>query len=636
MSSPRPLRNIVPAAVARLAQVAQTGVRPNAGVRTSDHPGLPAGVVPRPHAPTPTDSFDALFAPVHALVGPTAFAVHFLELVRPLLSADASANFSEYTRRYPNGLTFRVELHGNGKLGLPTVYDYDILFAIFHLAAERGVNANGTLVGVTFRDLARAIGWSDKAYGGAQHQILKTALNRWAALSIATNIDLISPRPAEAARDGRTRLQAVDALPKRVLPKLRWYDVLKFGIDTVGGLPTNDESAARTEQLGAIRLEPIWLDLVASGYTAWVDREFHASLDERYAKRLYEVLLVRALRVPSWSEHEPWSVGVHELLDEMGAPITSGQAGRVRRAVIDKLPMLADAGVLGSWREQPGRGDRHRLELAPGERLLAARSCAGLRMEERPESARLIWALQHGPWGFAPVEARHAVESKPAVVLRVLQYATYLAERGWEPRRSWGGWLKDAIREEYRFESDASFQAWFAMRVSGWRVPAWTDVRAARVDDLTTAVAGTDVGVVLPQGVDVAVRRASVTDPSARDDVSGEVGEADLFPRTRPVAEQDLPSATSVWGRTLRVLAERGLTVAEYRSWLAAAQVRESPAPGAARLVVEVPDAFAAEWVTRKWGEALAAIASADVGEPVRLEVIAPRGAGQPALDPGL
>src|SRR5699024_5752834 len=156
------------------------------------------------------------------------------------------------------------------------------------------------------------------------------------------NIDLASAngtRLAAEAREGRARGQAVDALPRRVLPKLRWYDVLKYGVDTTaaGRLDDSDAAEDRLEAsvglLGVIRPEPVWLDLIASGYTAWIDREFHASLDERYAKRLYEVLLVRALRVPTWSAHEPWVVSVNDLLDEMGAPPTTANGGRMRRAV---------------------------------------------------------------------------------------------------------------------------------------------------------------------------------------------------------------------------------------------------------------------------------------------------------------
>src|SRR5207248_161953 len=139
------------------------------------------------------------------------------------------------------------------------------------------------------------------------------------------------------------------------------------------------------------------------------------------------------------------------LLAELGV---RDRRKRSRDTVLAKLPLLQELGVVGAWRERPGRGAHQVLELEPGERLRAARAYVGVRMQERPELGRLVWALQQAPWGFSLPEARHLAETRPAVTLRVLQRAVYLRETGWEPAKSWAGWLKDALVEEYAFTSD--------------------------------------------------------------------------------------------------------------------------------------------------------------------------------------
>ena len=622
-TGPRPIHALVPHAVSSLTTGGAWSPAARGGP-TEPTPRTSSTLPALPHPATPTDSFEALYVPADALVAPTPVAVHFLEVVRPLLYPDPAVNFVEYQRRYPNGLTFRVELHGNGKLGLPTVFDYDVLFAVLHLAAERGPSDTGVVTGVTFRDLARAVGWSDEVYGGSRHKAIKTALGRWAALSIRTNIDLGTARSAADARDGRARPQAVDALPRRVLPALRWYDVLKYGIDAVVATDEHgeDETAARTELLGTIRIDPTWLGLVASGYTAWVDREFHASLDERYAKRLYEVLLVRALRVPTWSAQEPWSLSVNELLEELGATVTDGQGARIRRTVVGKFDALQRAGVVGEWREQPGRGDKHRITLTPGERLLAARSNAGLRMQESPELARLVWALQHGPWAFSPTEARHAAESQPGVVLRVLQRGVYLAACGWEPRVSWGAWLKDALRKEYRFEGDPKYEAWLDRRLAGYRVPAWVDVRTV---DLASLVGPGTGGAHVSSTDTGAITAPVVVQPSAE----AAPNQADEARQPSGSLVDDLDD-TTLWGRVRRRLRSSVDVPGRFEAWLAPLVVVAEPSPDAPTLVLEAPDDFAAEWVSRRWQNEIALLATEEGATPVTVRIAGAR-SGVPA-----
>ncbi len=626
MSRPDPAPARVGALVPAARAAHARGAAPAPAARVHDvAPELP----PVPHPPTRSDSFDALFAPAAALVSPVPFSFHLLELVRPLLYPDPAAHFARYDLRYDNGLGVEVELHGHGELGLPTVYDYDVLFALFRLAADREVTASGELRGVSFRDIARTMGGADEDYGGRVHAQIKESLNRWAALKFATNFDFTQARRAAEARDGRARAHTPDALPRRVRPKKQWYFVVQHGVyegadaaaDVAADVAADaTERAPAREFLGVVRFDSVWLDGIASGSTAWVDLDLHAGIAERYAKRLYEVLLVRALRHPTWGPHEPWTISVTGLLDELGV---RDQRKRSRDTVIAKLPMLQELGVLGAWRERPGRGDRHLLELEPGERLCAARAYVGVRMHERPEIARLVWALQQSPWGFSLTEARHMADTRPAVALRVLQRAVYLLETGWRPGKSWGGWLKDALVEEYAFGSDARYQAWLDVRLRGHQVPAFVDVRylPAGTADRLRGEAGLPVALPLPGAAPDTVSPAA-----ARLATAG----------VRPPAAADDPSPAEavehfeddVWGRVRRQLGAE-LPPALYATWIAPLRPAQLATADVPTLVLVAPDDFAAEWVSRGYAPRIAELAGAELGVAVAAVVRTPAAAAR-------
>lgn len=617
----QPIGALVASARRGLVRSVEMGGAP---ARISEQVAAPE-LPPVPHPPTRSDSFDALFAPASALVSPVPFSFHLLELIRPLLYPDPAAHFARYDLRYDNGLSVNVELHGHGRLGLPTVYDYDVLFALFRLAAEREVTTNGELRGVSFRDIARTMGGTNEDYGGRVHGQIKESLNRWAALKFATNFDFAQARRAAEARDGRARQQTPDALPRRVRPKKQWYFVVQHGVydgGSEGGVldehdddATSDSSASTGQQLvhrpqtrellGIVKFDTVWLDAIASGSTAWVDLELHAGLSERYAKRLYEVLLVRALRNPSWGPHEPWTIPVSALLEELGV---RDQRKRARDTVIAKLPMLQELGVLRTWREQPGRGDRHVLELEPGDRLCAARAYVGVRMHERPEIARLVWALQQAPWSFSLPEARHMAETRPAVALRVLQRAVYLLELGWEPAKSWGGWVKDALVAEYAFGADTRFQTWLDVRLRGHQVPAFVDVRrmpTGVLDRLRLAAGLPTTAASASNGMDARPQPAAAV--------------ADAAPPTPEPEEFE----DTLWGRVRRRLSEE-LPQSLYATWILPLEPVHQPSSTIPTLYLAAADEFSAEWVRRRYADRVAELATQETGNVIEVTVAAP------------
>lgn len=553
----------------------------------------------RPVTPARTDSFDALFVPADALVSPLPIAFHLLELVRPLLYPDPGTVRSEYTLRYPNGLAINVELHGNAKLGIPALFDLDVYFATRVIAMDRGRGLDDVLPGVTLREIGRVLGVPHSQQNGEFLSDVLASLDRLSGFKIVTDFDFAQVQRATEASAGRARPFLPEALPRRVRPKRHWHYLLQVGLDEAADA-SRDGSR---DVVGGIRFDPVWVDSVASGATAWVDFRLYRALSDRYAKLLYQAGLVRTLRHPTWSAHEPWDISVADLLRSWGV---DDVRTRTRKSVVDKLSALQAIGVFGAWHEVSGRGDQHRLVLEPGERLLAARAYTGVRAEERPEIARLVWALQHGPWRFSLPEARYWAEANPRVALRVLQRAVYLCDVGWEPKTSWSGWVKDALKETYEFEFDARYVAWLDARLRGYELPAFVDPRRLTVTDLER----------------LALSAPTVQEPSAEPDAPEVVG-------TTPVSvpEQEEVFEDTLWGGVRTQLAAE-VEPHVYRTWLQPLRSTEGDMAGdaAAELRLEAPDAFSAEWIAKKFADRIAELTAELAGAPTAVTITSPAG----------
>jgi hypothetical protein len=553
------------------------------------------------------DSFDALFAPADALVAPLPVAFLLLELVRPLLQADAAHTGEEYVVRYPNGIAVTVELHGNTKLGLPTVYDLDVYFALRQIARDTGQEDALELSGVALREIGRALGVPKAEQNGAFLKGLAQSLDRWSAFSIVTDFDFSEVDRAAEASSGRARPYLPETLPRRVRPRRHWHYVLQTGLNEDATANARGERSV----VGTIRFDRVWINAVKSITTAWIDAALHRELRDRYAKRLYQTLLVRALRYATWSEQEPWEVSVTELLREWGVRDTRA---RTRETVLEKLEGLQARGIIGRYESQrDGRTD-HIMRITPGEKLAEARRHVGVRAGESPAHVRLVWALQQGPWAFSPVEARYWAEQMPSVVLRVLQRMVYLRETGWEPAKSWGGFVKQALRDEYAFDYDDRYQAWLSARLRGYRVPVHVDAR--RLGDAALARYAPDAPA------DVVLATVSGTTPA--DGIN--IGETS--PRTdATVVEVETFEATP-WGQARRRLAAE-LPAAVYHPWLKPLTAREEPDAEHPQLVLEAPDTFAADWVREKHAPAIAAALEAALGYPVAVLVAVAGGTGR-------
>lgn len=551
-------------------------------------------------APVRPDSFDALFVPGDSLVAPLPVAFLLLELVRPLLQADPGHTGEEYVVRYPNGIAVTVELHGNTKLGLPTVYDLDVYFALRQIARDTGQEDALELSGVALREIARALGVPKAEQNGAFLRGLGQSLDRWSAFSIVTDFDFSEVDRAVDASAGRARPYLPETLPRRVRPRRHWHYVLQTGLNE----DVTPNARGERSVVGTIRFDRVWINSVKSISTAWIDAALHRELRDRYAKRLYQTLLVRALRYATWSTREPWEVSVTELLREWGVKDTRA---RTRETVIDKLAALQARGIIGSFEtRRDGRTD-HVMRLTPGEKLAEARRHVGVRAGESPAHVRLVWALQQGPWAFSPVEARYWAEQAPSVVLRVLQRMVYLRETGWAPDKSWGGFVKQALRDEYAFEYDARYQAWLSARLRGYHLPVHVDAR--RLSDAALARFASDerpdAGTIADRDGDGL--RLSVSDPGGPSVEPG-AAEPELF--------EDTP-----WGRVRCRLAGE-LPAAVYQPWIKPLAARTEPAAEGLRLVLSAPDGFAADWVRQKYAPRIETILRCEEAIPVVAEVV--------------
>jgi hypothetical protein len=551
--------------------------------------------------PVRPDSFDALFAPADALVAPLPVAFLLLELVRPLLHADPAHTGEEYVVRYPNGIAVTVELHGNTKLGLPTVYDFDVYFALRQIARDTGQDDALELSGVALREIGRALGVPKAEQNGAFLRGLGQSLDRWSAFSIVTDFDFSEVDRAAEASAGRARPYLPETLPRRVRPRRHWHYVLQTGLNE----DATPNARGERSVVGTIRFDRVWINSVKSVSTAWIDAALHRELRDRYAKRLYQTLLVRALRYATWSEQEPWEVSVTELLREWGVKDTRA---RTRETVLDKLAALQERGVVGAFdTRRDGRTD-HVMRLAPGEKLAEARRHVGVRAGESPAHVRLVWALQQGPWAFSPVEARYWAEQAPSVVLRVLQRMVYLRETGWEPDKSWGGFVKQALRDEYTFDYDERYQAWLGARLRGFRIPVHIDVRRLTPSALAQyAVAGALEASTVTLG-------GGAVEPDTQAQPPQAVA-LDPVDAVAPEAFED-----TAWGRARRRLAAE-LPSAVYQPWIKPLVARTEPTAGRPYLRLDAPDAFAADWVRQKHAPLIATVVGDEVGVPVDIVV---------------
>jgi hypothetical protein len=487
---------------------------------------------------------------------------------------------------YEDGARLTVHVQGSQVVGLPTQFDKDYLFGLFRLAAEGRVRADGSFVDPSYREILRATGRPDGA-GKLKFDAVKRALARFASLVITTNAELDYGSTAAAVGAGT----AVPAMPegrpaRRTLEAKHW--VLEYEV-----LTETRAGGQERDLIGRLRLNPMWLEHVTAGVAAWIDVETHNGLASEWAKRVYQVLAVRAAR--GWRAQTPHVLSLDRFLDELGVE-TTRERGKVAENLRKALGLLEKAGVVAEWGVERAGAGKYEVTIFAGDRLLAAGLLRGIDPHS-PVGAQVLLAHLRA-YGISVEQGREFLARRPAYVRSLLTFAHYLQteKKGFHGTRrieNWNAWVFRALVDgTYEFE-DAAFAAWLERQVSA---------------------------ALSPDG-DVGGAAASVaTRTRGRRRLPGAAAGAGATPAPAapPEPTPAAPLPDDVWGRA-RAAVRADVSPALFAAYLAPTELEAAPRDG--EVVVRAADDFAAEKVVRSWGDALLAALRAELGEGTTLRV---------------
>jgi hypothetical protein len=552
------------------------------------------------------DSPLALLAPESRVDAPVPTPLYLLEFVAGTMKRDyeqtaqgsiAHEEDSHQRRQivYEDGARLTVHVQGSQVVGLPTQFDKDYLFGLFRLAAEGRVRPDGSFVDPSYREILRATGRPEHA-GKLKFDAVKRALARFASLVITTNAELDYGATAAAVGAGTAVPATPEGRPgRRTLEAKHW--VLEYEV-----LTETRAGGQERDLIGRLRLNPMWLEHVTAGVAAWVDVETHNGLPSEWAKRVYQVLAVRAAR--GWRAQTPHVVSLERFLEELGVT-TSRERGKVADNLRRALTLLEQAGVVAEWEIERSGGARYEVTIYAGDRLLAAGLLRGVDPHS-PVGAQVLLAHLRA-YGVSVEQGREFLARRPAYVRSVLTFAHYLQteKKGFHGTRrieNWNAWLFRALVDgTYEFE-DAAFAEWLERQVAAAlsNEPAPAGARAPSV-----ASRGRPRRAPRPAGGDASPPTVGPT-PAA----------------TGAPAEREIPivraTADDPWTRAVAGIRD-AVPPALYAAYLADTALDAIAPEG--EVVVRAADDFAAEKVVRSWGDALLGALRLELGEAATLRV---------------
>jgi hypothetical protein len=410
---------------------------------------------------------------------------------------------------------------------------------------------------------------------------------------ITTNAELDYASTAAAVGAGT----GVPAMPegrpaRRTLEAKHW--VLEYEV-----LTETRAGGQERDLIGRLRLNPMWLEHVTAGVAAWIDVETHNGLPSEWAKRVYQVLAVRAAR--GWRAQTPHVLSLDRFLDELGVE-TTRERGKVAENVRKALALLEKGGVVSEWRVERAGAGKYEVTMFAGDRLLAAGLLRGIDPHS-PVGAQVLLAHLRA-YGIAVEQGREFLARRPAYVRSLLTFAHYLQteKKGFHGTRrieNWNAWVFRALADGgYEFE-DPAFAAWLERQVSAALAPDGGTSRDPSPASVATRTRG---------------RRLATppVPPGAPAPVTAQSAGTDATPTPTPIALPD-----DAWGRARAALRPQ-LSTALFAAYLAPTTL-ESAAGG--DVVVRAADDFAAEKVVRVWGDALLAALRAELGDQATLQV---------------
>jgi hypothetical protein len=404
--------------------------------------------------PTPT--------PLDLAEVPLVRAAWKLERPGPDGTLPTAAYVLRHEVRGPNGVSYQVTVTGSPQEGLPYGRDGDVLQALFRIAASRGAS-DGVLEGVSFREIGRAMGLSDRRLNAEDTRRIRGALSRFGHIIItARTLHRAEELAGEiiAGVPGRHPVQPDLGLrPRESEEKL---NLLSYRRAT-----SFQRSAGGEDVIEHLSIQPRWISQMVSGWVSWIDTDLYCHLAKPTSKRLYEIVAARAAR----GEVGPvWKFDLETLWSSCA--LQAGQRpSRVRDQIIEAASPLVESGVLASaeWESRPRGG--YRILLAPGIVLGAAAHLRGAGALDQREARVLLMALSR--FGITGRVARGLVLEQPNRAYWALCRAVYLSENpaadGVRETHNWAGRILTWVRDGWANEGDESFQRWHASSLAAHR-----------------------------------------------------------------------------------------------------------------------------------------------------------------------
>ena len=533
----------------------------------------------------------ALFATDTQVIGPVPSPLDLLAYVPA--STKASYELSEEgfivhqedshlrrTVRYSNGQTVEVHIQGSQEIGRPTLEDVDFLLALFRLADERGVSADGRFAKPTYRDIVRAAG--RRHFGSKEIAACKRALQRWGKLMITTRGEFEYTAHADAVRAGDQVPLAPDGSP-RLFAKEQTYWVLEYDIEREER--GTGDARIGIDTIGHLRINPVWLSQMDAGWLTWIDVDLHNALTSDWAKRIYQVFAIRASL--GWRPTVPYTASLSDFVGELGYDLNAfGQQYKVVQRIRAAFLQLEEAGIIESGTIRKGAGWAYDVDVRPGDTLLVAGLLRGVSSHD-PMAARLLLAHLRAQ-GISTADGRAMIREKPFQVRNVLCRVYYLLKvkrvqaNPKERITNVGAWIRKAVANDWVFD-DIEYTTWHDKLVAA--------LAEGNVDD--------------PAIVELASFRKS---PRALGSGSGHPTASQQpqeHQETETPGQVQSPTVTfpdNIWGTVLR---EMYATVSEqpYRTWL-----EPTVLVGIEGDIVEIDvrDQFQADWLARYYLDGLA------------------------------
>ena len=522
----------------------------------------------------------ALFAPPHRIDSLIPAPLYLLELAPGTLKTSYPTNergfiandedsHLERTIVYEDGSRCTVNVQGSQKLGLPNQFDWDYLLALFRIADEGGVEADGTVRDPSFRAILRAAGRSDDA-GKNYTAAVKRAMARWAAVTVRTRWNLDFANIVEQVREGGKYPLLPDGYPERH-KRERTHNVVVYDISSV------ERRGDEYDRIDLLRIDPVWLDQPLIGFSAWLDVERHNSLRSALAKRIYQVLALRMAR----GVRPPFVILMDDFLEEI-AFTNSQKPGAKAKQISAALKSLEKINVVLSSSVREVERGAYEVVITPGERLHAAALFRGIGADDRVRTRALLWHL--GVQGISIPTGRILLRSHPTQSLNALRRAYYIqSERkgvdlNGKPVLNWGGWLRDAIEKQWSFNEPEYLQ--------------WLDRKSAQ----------------------------ALEESGNAPEISLAGAEAEATPG-HPAVEEISPPVDELpddeWGRA-RERFRPQIPAQAFDTWL---RNTWQVTAGEGVVVIGTANPFAASWITDKYRDVLSAILTEIIGEPVVLTV---------------